>query len=279
MTTLSRREILRTAGAGAMIIGVGLGAGAAAEPEFVTIPAGPCRLGTPADEARKLARAGGYDPSWLMGEAPERSVELPAFAIMRYPVTNRLFAAFCRATGHAPRMHWGGPEPPAELLNHPVLFVDQADAGAYAKWAGLRLPTEVEWEKAARGTDGRRYPWGNRFDPQACCWNRHPAGPGIEVADHLKRAPAAQPAAPAGPRTEPVDAHPRGASPWGVMDMVGNAAEWCADSPGPGAAWIKGGCWLTTDPVNLRPAARWMSGFANNASDMVSFRCVREVRG
>jgi len=138
-----------------------------------------------------------------------------------------------------------------------VTFVNTAAAEAYAASAGKRLPTEAEWEKAARGTDGRLFPWGDEFDPSACRWNPDPRSQG--------------------PGTSPVDAQPKGVSPYGVLDTVGNVGEWCADSPGPGAAMIKGGAWCMGEIINLRPAARNMSGFAHNASDFYGFRCAREV--
>lgn len=225
--------------------------------DMIVIPAGPALLGTSAEDAERLARAHGHHPSWLAGEVPARRIHLPAFAIDRCPVTNGQYAQFCRATGHRPPMHWGGPEPPEHLLNHPVVCVNLADAEAYARWAGKRLPTEAEWEKAARGPEGLLYPWGNEFRAEYCCWDR-----GV---------------LPGGPHTDPVEAHPEGASPYGVMDMVGNAAEWCADGPGPGAVYVKGGCWLTAEPLNLRPAARNLSGFANNALPYIGFRCARDV--
>jgi formylglycine-generating enzyme required for sulfatase activity len=224
---------------------------------MILIPAGRAVVGTSPEQAERIARAHGYHPSWLSGETPARVVELPAFALDRFPVTNRQYAEFCRATGHPSRAHWGGPEPPAAILDHPVVCVNLADAASYARWAGKRLPTEAEWQKAARGEDGLPFPWGEMFIAEACCWDRG----GL----------------PGGPHTDPVDAHPGGASPYGVMDMVGNAAEWCADGPGPGSAYLKGGCWLTADPVNLRPAALNLSGFANNALLYTGFRCARDV--
>ncbi len=223
---------------------------------MILIPAGPCLIGTTEDEATRLAGRHGYHVSWLSGELPQRRVDVPAFLIARYPVTNRQFRAFARAVGYAPRVHWPNGEPPEDLLDHPVTCVNRRDALAYCAWAGVRLPTEVEWEKAARGEAGRAYPWGNEFDPDACRWN-----------------PAKVPGP---PNTAPVGAHPRGASPYGVMDMVGNVAEWCADPPPPHGG-LRGACWLTSEVINLRAAARNMNGFDNNAANFYGFRCARDV--
>ncbi len=259
---VSRRQWLRLAGTGILACSLGPawgegGEGKDGDDGMVVIPAGPFLMGTTEEQATRLAEQYGYHVSWLSGEVPQRTVELPAYALDVYPVTNRQYAEFCLATGYPPRLHWRGPSPPELLLDHPVVGVNKADALAYARWAGKRLPTEAEWEKAARGTDGRLFPWGDEFDPDACQWNhdRSPHGPG----------------------TAPVSAHPRGASPYGVMDLVGNAAEWCGDGPGPGAAFIKGGCFLSEEIINLRPAARNMSGFANNPSSFYGFRCARDV--
>ena len=223
---------------------------------MILIPGGPCLIGTAEEEAARLAGQYGYHVSWLSGELPGRRVDVPAFLIARYPVTNRAFHEFCQATGHAARVYWRDGRPPEDLLNHPVTCVNRGDALAYCAWAGLRLPTEVDWEKAARGEDGLTFPWGERFDPGACQWN-----------------PEKLP----GPvRTAPVDAHPSGASPYGVMDMVGNVAEWCADPPPPHGA-LRGGCWLTSEVINLRAAARNMNGFDNNAANFYGFRCAKDV--
>ncbi len=224
--------------------------------EMVEIPPGSFRMGTSAEEARILAAQFGFHVSWFDGEIPEREVDLPAYAIDRYPVTNRRFALFCRATGHPAPAHWGGSGPPGHLLDHPVVMVNHEDAAAFARWEGKRLPTEAEWEKAARGTGGRRFPWGDDFMADACCWNRNRRNP---------------------PGTVSVRAHPGGATPRGICDMAGNVAEWCADELGPGTAVIKGGCWLTTSVFNLRPAARNMSGSANNRSIFYGFRCAKGI--
>jgi len=259
LSELSRREWLALAGGG---VAAALGPGAVAqapaaeEGDMILIPAGPCLIGTTDDRAAYLAQAHGYHVSWLSGEYPQRRVEVPAFLIDRYPVTNRRFLEFARATGHAPRVYWRGGEPPEGLLNHPVTCVNRADALAYCAWAGLRLPSEVEWEKAARGEDGRAFPWGQEFDPEACRWNPE------KLASR--------------PGTAPVDAHPRGASPYGVLDLIGNVAEWCADPPPPHGA-LRGGCWLTSEVLNLRAAARHMNGFDNNAANFYGFRCARDV--
>jgi formylglycine-generating enzyme required for sulfatase activity len=126
-------------------------------------------------------------------------------------VTNAQFKAFLDASGYAPAddrnflRHWQDGAPPAGWENKPVTWVAIEDARAYADWAGKRLPREWEWQYAGQGSDGRSYPWGNEWDEAAV-----PA-PSL---DRVMPAPA------------DVDAHPAGASPFGVMDLVGNVWQW-----------------------------------------------------
>lgn len=192
--------------------------------DMVLIPAGPFLMGT--DE---------FDI-----EGPPRTVHLPDFLIDRIPVTNTRYAAFVRATGHRPPPDWPGGRPPKGRLDHPVERVTWDDARAFASWAGKRLPTEAEWEKAARGTDGRRWPWGDAFDEARCITWDHAMALGDVT-------------------TVPVGSHPDGASPYGVLDMAGNAEEWVADVflPYPGSTHrsaassggqrvLRGGSWFFT---------------------------------
>jgi formylglycine-generating enzyme required for sulfatase activity len=136
-----------------------------------------------------------------------RRVELKRFAIDETPVTNTQFARFLQASGYRPRhsenflKHWKGDQPPAGQEDHPVVYVDMDDARAFARWAGKRLPTEEEWQYAAQGVDGRRYPWGETFEPGRC--NDGETG-----------------------TTTPVKAFPRGRSPFGCYDMCGNVWQW-----------------------------------------------------
>jgi formylglycine-generating enzyme required for sulfatase activity len=258
MVKQTRREALVAASAVVAGLAAGASARASGDDDGVLIPAGPFLFGSEPSEAAAAARRYGFHRSWTEPETPRRTIDLPAFAIDRYPVTNADYHVFCRATGYAPRGHWQGPTPQPGTERRPVVMVSRIDAQAYAAWAGKRLPTEEEWEKAARGRDGRTYPWGSRFLPDRCCWNRDRAGAFVE--------------------TRPVDAFPKGASPYGVMDMAGNVAEWTSSSPGAGSGILKGGCWMTQSPLNLRIAARGMSGFDNNQSLFIGFRCVREVK-
>jgi len=135
----------------------------------------------------------------------KKEVELPEFWIDKAPVTNAEYARFLAETGHKPPGHWKGKTPPKEIADHPVTYVSWDDAAAYAGWAGGRLPTEQEWEKAARGTDGRAYPWGE--------WAK----------DHCNSKEAG-----AGGTTPVGQYSPHGDSPYGCVDMAGNVWEWTA---------------------------------------------------
>jgi serine/threonine-protein kinase len=144
-----------------------------------------------------------------------REVHIDSVYLDRRPVTNAQFAVFIETTQYKPTdagakrflAHWRNGKPPSGEEKHPVVFVSWFDARAYATWAGQRLPTEAEWEKAARGTDGRRYPWG-RAEPKSSHANfgRNRDG------------------------TSPVGSFPDGASPYGILDLAGNVWEWCEDA-------------------------------------------------
>lgn len=136
-----------------------------------------------------------------------RPVSIVPFAIDKTPVTNRQFAAFLNATGYKPACadnflaHWICGTIPAGLEDHPVVWVDLTDARAYATWAGKRLPTEPEWQHAAQGVEGRRWPWGSEWNANAC--NDGQFG-----------------------GTTPMRQFSQGATPEGVYDLCGNVWEW-----------------------------------------------------
>ncbi|TBR36745.1 MULTISPECIES: formylglycine-generating enzyme family protein [Dyella] len=138
-------------------------------------------------------------------------LQIPAFHIDRTPVTNAQFHAFLKASAWRPQdehnflRHWVDGAPPKGWENKPVTWVSIEDARAYAAWAGKRLPREWEWQYAAQGTDGRLYPWGNAWDESRI--------PEIHRGRQM-------------PAPDDVDAHPEGASPFGVLDLVGNVWQW-----------------------------------------------------
>jgi formylglycine-generating enzyme required for sulfatase activity len=151
----------------------------------------------------------GRDP----GETRQRLVDVDAFELAQTPVTNEHYERFVAEEGAAAPPHW--PAPP----DHPVTFVDWHEASAFCAWAGGRLPTEAEWEKAARGTDGRTYPWGDEEDEGYAA-----VGAGIKHGS-----------------TSPVGSHPEGASPYGLQDMAGNVWEWMSTEYPPGERVLRGG--------------------------------------
>lgn len=207
-------------------------------------------------------------------ERPAHKVYVDAFYIDKYEVTNAQYKAFCDVTKrkYPPDPGWG--EEYTNYLtskpDYPVVNVTWLDAEAYAKWAKKRLPTEAEWEKAARGIDGRVYPWGN-------VWNGFFLNHGIEAAPFSDKTDGYQ-------LTAPVGTYSVGSSPYGAMDMAGNVAEWVAGrydlayygrSPvrnpkGPedgsmrvirGGAWYRGGKWMTYRAWDDPRATAYFIGF------------------
>lgn len=151
------------------------------------------------------------------GDAPPHRVSLDAFYIDRYEVTNARYLKFVEATRHRAPQHvvdpqydlWTGPVLSPGVADLPVVNVDWSDADAYCRWAGERLPTEAEWEKAARGTDGRLYPWGNE-------------APSFARLNFSRRWQGAH-------TIQPVGSYESGGSPYGALDMAGNVWEWVSD--------------------------------------------------
>jgi formylglycine-generating enzyme required for sulfatase activity len=187
--------------------------------------------------------------AFLYGDEKER-IELPEFWIDRTPVTNAEYARFVAATGHEPPEPWKGKTPPKEIADHPVTYVSWHDAVAYAKWAGKRLPTEEEWEKAARGTDGREYPWGDQE-------------PTPELANFGLEEDG----------TTPVGKYsPQGDSPYGCVDVAGNVLEWTASDFSSGKKVLRGGAWdLIWGSVRAADRGHYSPG---SRYDDVGFRCV-----
>ncbi|MDP2806862.1 MAG: formylglycine-generating enzyme family protein, partial [bacterium] len=163
---------------------------------LIEIPAGSFSMGS---------SDGGSD------EKPVHTISLDKYYIGKYEVTVGQFKKFCQATGKSM------PEQPTwnNRDDHPVVNVTWNDAKAYCDWAGLRLPTEAEWEKAARGTDGRSYPWGNGWDGNKCNHGKD-SSPYTDASDGYEN-------------TSPVGNLSSGVSPYGAYDMAGNVWEWCND--------------------------------------------------
>ncbi len=237
-------------------------------PETVEIPAGAFIAGSDRSERdyayaideSAYGNAATREQRWYESERSRTRVRTTAFAITVTPITNGQYAVFVAETGHrAPevdratwesyglnhdyattrRFAWADRRPPDGRDLHPVVLVSRADAEAYAAWlsrrTGMRwrLPREFEWEKAARGTDGRRFPWGDDFDAHR-----------LNSAD-------------TGPfDTLPAGRFPTGASPYGLLDDAGQVFEWTATNADPKRALVKGGSWDDKGCGVCRPAAR-----------------------
>ena len=207
--------------------------------EMVFVPAGPFRMGSSESAISEIQKSYGGERVLYENEYPERTVDLEAYYIDRHEVTQAEYKHFLDETGREPPFvesvwatpfNWEGRAYPDGLADHPVVLVSYFDALDYCHWARKTLPSEAEWEKAARGVHGSIYPWGEEWDSSrlnsAASW----AGRELPTIDIWKeewwstiyhnqlRGKIAT--------TKPVGSYPSGASPYGALDMSGNVFEW-----------------------------------------------------
>lgn len=255
-------------------------------PPLLAIPAGEFIAGSDRQErdyayeldALAYGNSATREQGWYENERERITVKTKAYFITSTPITNRQYAAFIKATGHrvpdvdratwksyglihpyerTRRFAWQDGMPPMGRVDHPVVLVSVADAEDYARWLTQetgktwRLPSESEWEKAARGVDGRRFPWGNTFDAQR-----------LNTADK-------------GPfDTVPAGTYLSGASPFGLLDAAGQVYEWTA-TPSGERQIVKGGSWDDEGCGVCRPAARHARP-RQLKHILIGFRLVRE---
>lgn len=226
-------------------------------PEYVCVPAGRYKSGCTDEEADELLRKNGWGPknkSTLTRQPSGTKVLDKPFWMTRTAITNDQYCCFVRATGYRQPPHWqadADPPYPADMANYPVTHVDWYDARSYCEWQGGRLPTEGEWERAVRGTGGRYYPWGNEFESDRC--NCPEAAMGMTV---------------------PADYHPDGASPDGLLNLVGNVAEWnSTDLPARGSG--RGGSFTDRCEWAGLPFFDFLTADAHVRNGELGFRVVR----
>ena len=223
-----------------------------------------------------LMGASDQDPDAHPDEKPQRQVSLDAFCIDHTEVSNEQYAAFLSATNYPAPLNWNGSSyPPGVNQNYkdlPVVFVSWIDAQSYCIWQHKKLPTEAQWEKAARGADGLTYPWGNTFDPTKANYGEtRPRG------------------------LQTVDSYSNGQSPYGVLNMAGNVAEWTSDlyladaysrmpdlnPEGPtdsasGTRVVRGGSYVDA-MQNLRTTARLGTVQPTQTQGDIGFRCATQA--
>jgi sulfatase modifying factor 1 len=238
--------------------------------EMIWVPAGSFTMGMGDEDIAKLVKERqGWKAEWFFGEKPKHTVTLDGYWIYKYEVTLAQYKKFCKETGRTV------PDQPKWSSDaHPAVNITWEQAQAYGQWAGTRLPTEAEWEKAARGDDSRIFPWGNAWDEEKCNnWSDHQKiGGGYQAL-----------------RGAPVGSYPASASPYGCQDMAGNAWEWVtdwydpvyyADSPkmNPGGPEIgemrvmRGGSWGSSSK-SLRTTTRNAEAPDLSYRDDGGFRC------
>lgn len=223
--------------------------------EINLVPGECARLGSRPEIRQELAQqlqvpyAKIYD-----NDLPETRTWVDGFLMYRHEVTHRQYGKFLEACGNIPGADCTAPAPVMAKPLEPVRFVSWKKADAYCRWAGGRLPTESEWEKAARGDDGRTWPWGEAREPDRYL-GRETSG-GKFIAE--------------------VGRYPKGDSPYGMADMAGNVWE-MTSTPWPGGGHVmKGGSYL--NPLfEVRPAWRWVSSAEDKGADYLGFRCVIDI--
>ena len=242
----------------------GLGRTPDAPEGMVPIPAGEFTMGRPFETSDDET---GMRPLILRDDRPAHKVRLDAYWMDSTEVTHAAYAEFLAATGHRAPYHWLDGKMPKRLASHPVYNVEWADAQSFCHWKGKRLPTEAEWERAARGgLEEAKYPWGDEAPARDKARYSTPKG------------------------TQPVGGHP--ANDYGLHDMAGSVAEWCQDwfertyystSPaenpqGPSEGMyriIRGGAW-SDGPARITVFFRnWVR--PNQRTPNLGFRCVRDM--
>lgn len=248
-------------------------------PQMIKIPEGDYILGISDDQINHLVRTEVWATEWyesdmFMIEQPQHEYHLKSFEIARAPVTNAEYYSFVWVTGYRVPKEWIGFHYPEGQDNHPVAGVSKKDVTAYLEWynaqlnAKYRLPTEAEWECAARGGDTRLYPWGEEFDPWRC-----------NTVESGKRG-----------TTDVGEYSPSGDSPFGVVDMSGNVWEWTSsllkpfpydpkdgreDAKGSGKFVIRGGSWYYSHKL-ARTTTR-ESAMHNFTSPALGIRLAKDI--
>ncbi len=249
-------------------------------PAMIEIPEGEFLIGT-SDDIIKLLQLKESDWAYewsdnelFAAEQPQHRLSLPAFEIAKYPVTNEEYHTFVSDMSYRLPRDWIGFTFRDDTESHPVVGVSKIDAEAYIGWLNqktemnFRLPMEAEWERAARGNDGRIFPWGNTFDPWRC-----------NTAESVKKG------------TTPVGSYsPSGDSPCGAVDMVGNVWEWTQslfvpypltpnvkidEAKARGRYVVRGGAWYYTRKLARCTAREGI--VANYLSSSIGFRLARSA--
>ena len=230
---------------------------------MVLIPASEFIMGSDRTEIENAIKKSGGKMKWYLDEEPKKKISLPPFYIDIHEVTNADYKKFDQNYSF-----------PSDRAKHPVVNIKWGKANEYCKWAGKRLPTEEEWEKAARGTDGSIYPWGNEFDKLMCNSYESGFGGSAKVGQFAQETSGST----AFGGTTEVDKYKEGKSPYGLYDMAGNVWEWTD-------TWynkekelrvIKGGSWLTP-PISTRSAVR-LGESPDMESNDNGFRCAMDYK-